>query len=399
MSTLALSPRSERHEPVFRRIAELITSDAWVAADRPIRSLVVLFDARPDLDSVAVIEPDGHVGIVCRSRFFLQLGKRFGYALFENRPIRMLMEEGSTVEANADPVEVITVATQREPARLYDDIVVLEHGTFRGIVSMRSLMAHHKELLFASFQEVASLDARNRQLEETNRVQTEFMANMTHELRTPLNTLLGVTELMRRDPGFPTNHHRNLDRLRSRGLDLLGIINNILDMSALQAGAKRAYLEEINLPDFLDEVLASAHALAAGRTLHVGARIQDIPTLFVTDSVFLRRILGNLLGNAIKFTEAGSVTLAAQQSGDCLVLSVADTGVGIAPADCERLFTRFTQLDCTRSKRHAGTGLGLAIVKGLAEELSGTVGVHSTPGEGSTFSVRLPVLATTSERP
>src|SRR5687768_7972478 len=217
MSSLASHTHRLAPEAGARRIEDLVTNESWIAADKPVRSLVALFNARPDLDSVGVIDGP-RIGLVSRSRFFLQLGRRFGYALFENRPVQLLMEEPSTVDAAQDPVQVIALATQREPARLYDDILVLKDGAFRGLVSMRSLMAHHKDLLFASFDEVAALDARNRHLEEVNRIQSEFVANMTHELRTPLNTLLGVTEIMRRDPGFPAHHLKNLDRLHIHNL-------------------------------------------------------------------------------------------------------------------------------------------------------------------------------------
>ena len=374
------------------RIGSLITNDACISADKEVRSLIALFDARPDLDSVGVIDGP-RIGMVSRSRFFLQLGHRFGYALFENRPVRLLMEEASTVDADQDPVEVIALATQREPYRLYDDILVLKGGAFRGLVSMRSLMAHHKDLLFASFDEVAALNARNRHLEEVNRVQSEFVANMTHELRTPLNTLLGVAEIMRRDPGFPAHHVRNLDRMRSRSLDLLEIVNNLLDISGLQAGGMKPIVEDFDLVCFLEETVASAEALAAGRPIHVLLDMGPLPTSFVSDPVLLRRILGNLMSNAIKFTEQGKVTLSASADQGRLVLEVRDTGVGISSADCQRLFSRFTQLESTRSKRHAGTGLGLAIVKGFVQQLGGQVFVESMPGVGSTFTVCLPSLA------
>ena len=391
MSSLASENHRRASEPGARRIEELVTNEACIAADKPVRSLVSLFNACPDLDSVGVRD-GARIGMVSRSRFFLQLGRRFGYALFENRPVQLLMEEPSTVEASQDPVEVIGLATQREPARLYDDILVLKEGAFRGLVSMRSLMAHHKDLLFASFDEVAALDARNRQLEEVNRIQSEFVANMTHELRTPLNTILGVTEIMRRDPKLPQSHLKNLDRLSGRSLDLLGIVNNLLDISSLQAGALEPYPEEIDLVPFLEESVASAEALLAGRPLQVSLQLGTLPSHFVTDPVFLRRILGNLLSNAVKFTDEGKVTLYAAADRGRLVLEVRDTGVGIAAADCERLFSRFTQLESTRSKRHAGTGLGLFIVKGFVRQLGGEVGVQSTPGQGSTFTVCLPSL-------
>src|SRR5262245_7566332 len=143
------SATSQHSRPRPLSIGDLITSAQSVPATTPISAVVRTFDAQPELDALAVI--DGAViRIVVRSRFFLQLGRRFGDALCANRPIRLLAEEGSTVDATECPVEVITLAMQREASRIYDDIVVVEKGRFRGLVSMRQLLAHHKDLLVSS---------------------------------------------------------------------------------------------------------------------------------------------------------------------------------------------------------------------------------------------------------
>jgi len=153
--------------------------------------------------------------------------------------VALLAEDGSTVETDADPVEVISLATQRESARVFDDIIVVQRGRYVGTVSMRALLAHHKELLVQGIAERAILEERNRRLEEVGRIQAEFVANMTHELKSPLNTMLGVAQILKAEPAIDERHHRKLDLLMARGQDLLAIINNILDLSQIESGRWR----------------------------------------------------------------------------------------------------------------------------------------------------------------
>jgi signal transduction histidine kinase len=382
VSTLERAPAS---------IASLVTSDLCVPADAPVRVLIELFEKQPGLDSIAVIRAPGRVGLISRARFFLQLGTRFGFSVFENRPIEMLAEEGSVVQSDAVPADVVQLALQREPQRIYDDIIVMDGTRFRGLVSMRSLIAHHKDLLAASLSDLASLDERNRQLEELNRVQSEFMANMTHELRSPLNVILGVGRVLAGDPEATPPQKRNLRILMGRAHDLLGIVDNLLDLAKLEARAMLPVLETLALEAFLDDVVAATEPLLAGRPIQLKVDYRGLPRTIVTDPVFLRRVLDNLLSNAAKFTEHGTITLSAQGAGHEVALSVIDTGVGMRPEDVARLFRRFTQLDASKTKRRAGTGLGLAIVKGLVEVLSGVLSVDSQPGRGSIFTVHIPL--------
>jgi len=379
-------------------IAELITGRLSVAAGTPISQVVKVFEQNPGTDAIAVLE-QGCVRAVFRTRFFLQLGRRFGFSLFENRPIDLLAEDASTVEAGADPIEVISLALQREADRVYDDLLVVGGGRYLGTVSMRTLLVHHKDLLAASMAERAVLDERNRRLEELNRIQGEFVANMTHELRSPLNTMLGIAGILLGDETLDAGHRRRLFLMVARGQELLGIVNNMLDLACLEMGRMRAHLEPVALEPLLEELVHSAEQLAAGKLLRVEMRLRSLPREFITDSVFVRRIVTNLLSNAVKFTDAGTVRLSAEGVGGGVLLRVSDTGVGIRAEDLERLFAKFTQLESTKTKRHKGSGLGLAIVKGLAEELGGSVHAESRPGEGSTFVVRLPgpmTSATTS---
>ncbi len=174
---------------------------------------------------------------------------------------------------------------------------------------------------------------------------------------------------------------------------MLAIVDNLLDLTRLEAGALEPLVEAVDLAALCDEALAAVEPLAERKGLRLERQYVNLARPVATDPVLVRRILGNLLSNAVKFTDAGSVSLAAALESGTLSLHVSDTGVGIRAADLERLFTRFTQLERSRTKRHSGTGLGLAIVKGLVERLGGRVSVVSQEHEGSTFSVRLPASA------
>lgn len=210
------------HPPVARpqSIADLITSTLWLDAETPIGNVVSIFERDADADSVAIVD-EGRVGMIARSRFFLQLGRRFGYSLYEHRPARLLMEEGSTVDAGADPVEVIALATQREPARLYDDILVLAGGRYQGTVSMRSLLVHHKDLLLASVAEIGLLEEENRRLRAESDRLWAASAETWEALRLPLHAMRGALRLLAADATLPGKHLRTASELLARTQELL----------------------------------------------------------------------------------------------------------------------------------------------------------------------------------
>jgi hypothetical protein len=201
---------------VPRTIADLVTSTLWLDATTPVGNVVRVFERDPVADSVAVVD-GARVGLIARSRFFLQLGQRFGYSLYEHRPARLLMEEGSTVDERADPVEVIALATQREPERLYDDILVLSHGRYSGTVSMRSLLVHHKDLLLQSVAEIGTLAAENARLRDEH-------ARAADETRLVLHAMRGALRLLVSDPTLPGKHLRTVGDLLARSQQLMGTL-------------------------------------------------------------------------------------------------------------------------------------------------------------------------------
>ena len=375
-------------------IGSLAYTREHVPADLAVREVAALFERTPDLDAVAVVENDGTFGLVIRSRLTSELGRQFGYALYARRPIRELTEWNVLrCDVKQDPVTVIGQAVHRDLHRIYDDIALTEEGRYFGLVSMRLLMAHSKNLLVRSMSEVGELEQRNRSLDEMNRMQREFVANMTHELRAPLSTMLGVANLLASDEAIPEARRRDVGMLLSRGQDLLGIVNNFLEMHRIEAGEVEPFFEQVELEPLLDDCLDAASYLIGGRPITIARDYQQLPGSLLTDAVLVRRIFTNLLSNAIKFTDRGTVTLAARWLGTTLSLSVCDTGLGIRNEDQTRLFQKFAQLERTKTKRHAGTGLGLAIVKNLTQLLGGSITVHSQPGVGSEFTVTLPARA------
>lgn len=224
--------------------------------------------------------------------------------------------------------------------------------------------------------------------EAANRAKSAFLATMSHEIRTPLNAIIGMADLIRLS-GLTPDQTSQLGIIRQAGDVLLDVINDILDYSKLEAGAVTIERQPSSLPELMSSVdsIMAPRAFAAGLTFEISH-----PAVMVTvDAARLRQVLLNLVGNAIKFTRQGSVSVAAHLVGNDLRIEVSDTGPGISTEQFSKLFRDFSQLDSSSTRAFGGTGLGLAICKRLAEAMGGTIGVTSEVGHGSTFWVQLPV--------
>lgn len=232
--------------------------------------------------------------------------------------------------------------------------------------------------------------------EAANRSKSTFLANMSHELRTPLNAIIGYGEMLQEEAADEGLAHfaRDLTKIHTAGRHLLSLINDILDLSKIEAGKMELYLEDFNLYTVLKEVVSTAQPLAEkNHNLLQLAVAPEIGTMRA-DLTKVRQILFNLLSNASKFTENGSVTLQAarEQSarGDWIVFRVSDTGIGLTYEQLSRLFQAFTQADPSTTRKYGGTGLGLAITRRFCEMMDGTIDAESPAGQGATFVVRLP---------
>ena len=246
--------------------------------------------------------------------------------------------------------------------------------------------------------EIAERRRAQAEADRASRLKSEFLANMSHELRTPLNAILGFTQLIHDGAVAPESPQFTefLGDILASGHHLLQLINDVLDLSKVEAGKLEFHPEPVDLGVLVAELLAIMRTTAASKSIVIANEVApDMPAV-VIDAARLKQILYNYVSNALKFTEPGGrvvVRANLADDGSRFRLDVEDTGIGIAPEDFERLFVEFQQLDAGVAKKHAGTGLGLALCKRLAEAQGGTVGVSSVPGKGSTFYALLPMSA------
>ncbi len=236
---------------------------------------------------------------------------------------------------------------------------------------------------------------KNAQLEMVSQHKSQFLAGMSHELRTPLNVIIGLTEMMSTNVArFGTEKALEpLRRVRSAGIHLLGLINQVLDLSKIEAGKLELSPESVSLAPLIDDVIGTGGQLAESNKNQLVVEAQESLEQLTVDPMRLRQMLLNLLSNACKFTERGQVTLRVRKvadEGNWVEFAVADTGIGMTAEQLAKLFEEFTQADASTAKRYGGTGLGLSITRKLARMMGGDVTVTSEPGKGSVFTVRLP---------
>lgn len=237
------------------------------------------------------------------------------------------------------------------------------------------------------------LEAQSRELEQSSRLKSVFLANMSHELRTPLNSVIALSGVLNRRLGgkIPTEECGYLEIIERNGRHLLALINDILDLSRIEAGREDLNLGSFSARELTEEVVAMLEPLAREKQLDLVNRVGiDLPQLH-SDPEKVRHILQNLAGNAVKFTEKGSVVITARQADDDLYIAVSDTGIGIPAQELPRIFEEFHQVDSSASRSYGGTGLGLAIARKYARLLGGDIAVASAPGQGATFTLRLPL--------
>jgi signal transduction histidine kinase len=230
-------------------------------------------------------------------------------------------------------------------------------------------------------------------LAEASQHKSQFLANMSHELRTPLNAILGYTELIVDHiyGEVPEKIREVMERIEKSGRHLLGLINDVLDLSKMEAGQLTLALEEYSLAEVVQTVYSAVESLAAEKQLALTLSMAPDLPVGRGDERRISQVLLNLVGNAIKFTEAGEVGMKAIASDGQFVVSVSDTGPGISEADRETIFEEFQQLDDSSTKAKGGTGLGLSIARRIVELHGGRIWVESSPGRGATFSFSLPV--------
>jgi len=272
----------------------------------------------------------------------------------------------------------------------------------RNTIELLTLFAQHAataiqeaHLFHLATEQTARLTALNVELQRANQHKAEFLANMSHELRTPLNSILGFSQLLLEGDGgvLTTDQRQDVDIIAQNGQHLLALINDLLDISKLEAGKAQLHRGEVEVEPLISECVESVRSLAKTKKLDLSASVSPEVGRVFADGPKLKQVLLNLLGNAIKFTETGSVRLTAERQGAELRVSVRDTGIGVPVEDTERIFESFQQGKSGISGKYQGTGLGLAICRQLVEMHGGRIWVKSTAGQGSTFTFTIPQRA------
>jgi signal transduction histidine kinase/PAS domain-containing protein len=353
-----------------------------------------LFTARPEAgpeEETRVSANDAHFSSFISNLFITETGaRRHGnLGLIDPQTGQALPVEaiaGTVLSEHDEIAGVVTILHDRrealEKTRLYEKLQQFSSQLEEKVREATGELLHRNELL-------------NRQrlaLEEASGLKTQFLANMSHELRTPLNAIFGYSSMLIEGVYGPLNAAQlnSLQRLSSNARHLLELINDVLDISRIEAGKMPLHLATFEPGALVDEVLAEVEPLIARSGLEVRSQLGRLPPRFHSDRAKLKQIVLNLVTNAIKFTQRGSVTVKAAIGEGRLSIAVTDTGIGIAEADLERVFEDFRQLDSSLARGHGGAGLGLTISRRLARMLGGEITLQSQPGRGSTFTLVLP---------
>lgn len=315
-------------------------------------------------------------------------------AEYLSNPSTRPMGQGLTLSARRRDGSELPVEVSLSPIRIGDSFTVM--AIVRDVSERRSF---EQEIRKANQE----LEARNREVESANQLKSEFLASMSHELRTPLHTIIGFTELLEEQSQGSLNaaQKRFLGHVHHDSVHLLELINDILDLSKIEADQMEIQIESFDARDVIRDVLHGISQACRTKNISVEDRIAK-PVFVLADRVRFREIVTNLLGNAVKFTQKGGRVWIEQPSAasGMASISVSDTGVGIAAADQTAIFDRFRQVGPATSGIREGTGLGLAIVKRLVEMQGGSITVESAPARGSVFTFTIPLdPAHSRERP
>jgi two-component system sensor histidine kinase BarA len=299
------------------------------------------------------------------------------------KPVKHLKDVSDAISAGE-----LNVRSEIQTGDEFED---LSHAFNRMLRTLVSMQDQWRKVNADLDRKVDELAQANMALFESNRLKGDFLATMSHELRTPLNSILGFSDVLLSGDHLSEKQHRWVQNIQTSGQKLLNLINDILDLAKIEAGKMHVRLEEFSLHDVCEGLLNMFRPMAEKKNIDLRSQIEpDIPVLR-QDATKFQQILQNLLSNAIKFTpEGGRVLLKAEADARHVIVTVSDTGVGIAPEEQELVFQKFRQSGNPLTREHAGTGLGLSIVREMCKLLGGEILLQSELGRGSTFTIRLP---------
>jgi signal transduction histidine kinase/HAMP domain-containing protein len=305
-----------------------------------------------------------------------------------NYPLRQIIER--------DGLRALLAVPMLREDRLIGGLVVRRRaaGQFdKETVDLLQNFATQSALAIQNARLFREIEKKGQELAIASKHKSEFLANMSHELRTPLNAILGYTELIldKIYGNVPEQIQEVLERVEQNGRHLLSLINDVLDLSKIEAGQLTLSLNEYSMKEVVQTVVTAVESLAAEKNLQLKVKVSPEVDYGKGDEQRISQVLMNLVGNAIKFTEKGEVEVEATASKDTFVVSVSDTGPGLSEGDQQKIFEEFHQVDASSTRKKGGTGLGLSIAKRIVEMHGGRIWVESTLGKGSTFSFTLPV--------
>ncbi|HEX2921548.1 MAG TPA: ATP-binding protein [Bacteroidales bacterium] len=275
----------------------------------------------------------------------------------------------------------------------FDDLAETANRMIEESKEVESTLQHHREHLEELvIQRTAELEKEKEHALSADQLKSAFLATMSHELRTPLNSIIGFTGILMNEKPGPLNSEqkKQLGMAQNSARHLLSLINDVLDISKIESGQLKVYMHTFSLPDLINKVVETNRPFADKKKLKLSVFIDNDVKDIISDNIRVQQILLNLVNNAIKFTEAGSIYIKCLLSGNYVSIQITDTGIGIESNKIEQLFKPFMQIDTGLTRKHEGTGLGLSICKKLTEMLNGSIEVDSIYGSGSTFTLKLP---------
>lgn len=383
-------------------VKELPAYEVTVRPEIPTSVVDKELGASPDLPGVVVVDNDKLLGMISRSMLLAQLSRPFGQELYLKRPIRLLLEAdlGEPLVLPADLLvrDAAHLALQRPADRVYEPVVVRDESQFRLLESHTLLIAQSRLLALANETIRKHADAA----EAANRAKSIFLANMSHEIRTPLTAILGFAENLLDFDSSLDERKAAVETILRNGHHLLQLINDILDLSKIEADRLEIERLRFSPGELIDDVVAALRVRANAKQIDLAVAYDGpMPETIESDPTRLRQVLMNLVSNAIKFTERGKVEvrlkIVDEQGQVCsrsdphrlmlMQCHVIDSGIGMTDEQLARLFSPFVQADESMARRFGGTGLGLSISRRLARLLGGDIRVTSQANVGSTFTL------------